>query len=80
MLYARGDKRKEKITRLVSKLKRGARAGGKQLLWSTARVAARAGGGVTRPCEEEPAGSVKRRAGELGARWRRKGGKGAAGG
>jgi hypothetical protein len=29
--------------------------------------------------EEEPAGSVKWRAGELGARWRRKSGEGAAG-
>jgi hypothetical protein len=25
-----------------------------------------AGSGATRPCEEEPAGSIKRRAGELG--------------
>jgi hypothetical protein len=33
--------------------------------------------GVTR--EEEPAGSVERRAGELGDRWRRKSGEGAAG-
>jgi hypothetical protein len=41
---------------------------------------ARAGGSATRLCEEEPAGSVKRRAGELGARWRRKSGEGAAGG
>jgi hypothetical protein len=30
--------------------------------------------------EEEPAGSIKWRAGELGAKWRRKSGEGAAGG
>jgi hypothetical protein len=34
--------------------------------WSTARVAARAGSGATRLCEEVPTGSVKRWAGELG--------------
>jgi hypothetical protein len=39
-----------------------------------------AGSGATRLREEEPAGSVKRRAGELGARWRRKSGEEAAGG
>jgi hypothetical protein len=44
------------------------------------RVAAQAASGVTRPREEEPAGSVERRAGELGSRWRRKSGEGAAGG
>jgi hypothetical protein len=38
------------------------------------RVAAQAGSGATRLCEEEPAGSVKRRTGELGARWCRKSG------
>jgi hypothetical protein len=43
-------------------------------------VAALAGGGVTRPREEKPAKSVKWRAGELAARWRRKSGEGAAGG
>jgi hypothetical protein len=31
-------------------------------------VAAQAGSGATRLCEEEPAGSVKQQAGELGAR------------
>jgi hypothetical protein len=41
---------------------------------------ARAGSGATRPREEEPVGSVKRRAGELGARWRRNSGEGADGG
>jgi hypothetical protein len=43
-------------------------------------VAARAGSGATRVREEELAGSVKRRAGVLGARWRMKSGEGAAGG
>jgi hypothetical protein len=62
----RGDGRKEKFTGRVPKLKRGGRAGGKQLLRSTARVAPQAGSGATRLREEEPAGSVKRRAGELG--------------
>jgi hypothetical protein len=47
--------------------------------WSTARVVAQAGSGATRLREEEPAGSVKRRTGELGARWHRKSGEGAAG-
>jgi hypothetical protein len=47
---------------------------------STARVVARAGNGATFPCEEEPAGLGERRAGELGAMWRRKSGEGAAGG
>jgi hypothetical protein len=41
-----------------------------------ARVAAWTVSGATRPCKEEPAGSVERRAGELGARWRRKSGEG----
>jgi hypothetical protein len=44
-----------------------------------ARVVARAGSGATRLREEEPAGSVKWRAGELGAWWRRKSGEGEAG-
>jgi hypothetical protein len=48
--------------------------------WLTARVAAWAGNGATRPCEEEPAGLGEWRAGELGARWRRKSSEGAAGG
>jgi hypothetical protein len=39
---------------------------------STAHVVARAGSGATRLREEEPAGSIKRRTGELGARWRSK--------
>jgi hypothetical protein len=43
-------------------------------------VAAQAGSVATRLREEEPAGSVKRWTGELGARWRRKSGEGAAGG
>jgi hypothetical protein len=43
-------------------------------------VAALAGGSATRPREEEPVGVFKRRASELGARWRRKSGEGAAGG
>jgi hypothetical protein len=43
-------------------------------------VVAQASSGVTRLREEEPAGSVKRQAGELGARWRSKSGEGAAGG
>jgi hypothetical protein len=43
-------------------------------------VVARAGSGTTRLREEEPAGSVERRVGELGNRWRRKSGEGAAGG
>jgi hypothetical protein len=38
------------------------------------------GSGATRLREEEPAGSVERRAGELGDRWCRKSGEGAAGG
>jgi hypothetical protein len=42
------------------------RAGGKQLLVVDGRVAAQAGSGTTRLREKEPAGSVKRRAGELG--------------
>jgi hypothetical protein len=46
----------------------------------TARVAAWACSGTTCPREEEPAGLGERRAGELGARWRRKSGEGAAGG
>jgi hypothetical protein len=77
---AQGDRRKEKFIGRVLKLKRGARAGTKQLL---AVDGARGGSGgrrPTRPREEELAGSVERRAGELGARWRRKNGKGAAGG
>jgi hypothetical protein len=41
---------------------------------------ARAGSGTTRLREEEPAGSVEQRAGELEARWHRKSGEGAAGG
>jgi hypothetical protein len=43
-------------------------------------VAAQAGSGATRLREEEPAGPVKRRAGDLGARWRKKSGERAAGG
>jgi hypothetical protein len=43
-------------------------------------VAARAGRGATCPREEEPAGLGERRAGELGAMWRRKSGEGAASG
>jgi hypothetical protein len=43
-------------------------------------VVARAGSGATRLREEEPAGLGERRAGELGARWRRTSGEGAAGG
>jgi hypothetical protein len=43
-------------------------------------VAALAGGGATRPREEEPAGLFKRRASKLGARWRRMSGEEAAGG
>jgi hypothetical protein len=39
-------------------------------------VAARAASGATCLREKDPAGSVKRRAGELGARWRRKSGEG----
>jgi hypothetical protein len=42
-------------------------------------MAAYAGSGAMRLREEEPAGSVERWAGELGARWRRKSGEGAAG-
>jgi hypothetical protein len=42
-------------------------------------MVARAGSGATRLREEELAGSVKRRVGELGARWCRKSGKGVAG-
>jgi hypothetical protein len=42
-------------------------------------VAARASSGATRPREEELAGLGERRAGELGTRWRRKSGEGAAG-
>jgi hypothetical protein len=58
-----------------------ARARAASSCWqSTARVAARAGSGATCPCEEEPAGLGERRAGELGARWRRKSGEGAASG
>jgi hypothetical protein len=43
-------------------------------------VAAQAGSGATHLREEWPAGLVKRRAGKLGARWRRKSGEAAAGG
>jgi hypothetical protein len=64
----------------VPKLKRGTWAGGKQLLAATTRVAARAGSVAMRPREEEPAGLFKRRACELGARWRRKSGEGVASG
>jgi hypothetical protein len=41
---------------------------------------AQAGSGAMRLREEEPAGSIKRQAGELGARWHRKSGEGAASG
>jgi hypothetical protein len=43
-------------------------------------MAARAGGSATRPREEELAGLFKRRASELGARWRSKSSEGVAGG
>jgi hypothetical protein len=43
-------------------------------------VTAQAGSGATRPREEELAGSVERWAGELGVRWHRKSGEGAASG
>jgi hypothetical protein len=43
-------------------------------------VPALAGGGATHPREEDPAGLFKQRVSELGARWRRKSGEGAAGG
>jgi hypothetical protein len=65
---ARGDRRKEKFTGHVPKLKRGMRACGKQLLVVDAHVAAQAGSGATRLREEELEGSVERRAGELGDR------------
>jgi hypothetical protein len=67
MWCVRGNKRKEMFTGRVPVLKRGARAGGKQLL-----AVDGARGGATRPLEEEPAGSITRRVGELAARWRRK--------
>jgi hypothetical protein len=54
--------------------------GSKQLLAVEARVAAQAGSGATRPREEEPAGLGEQLEGELGARWRRKSGEGAAAG
>jgi hypothetical protein len=65
----------------VRKPKRGARGqAASSCWWSTAHVVARAGSGATCPREEELAGLGERRASELRARWRRKSGKGAAGG
>jgi hypothetical protein len=60
---------------------KGARRRAASGCWrSMARVAARAGSGMTRPREEEPAGLGEWRAGELEARWRRKSGEGVVGG
>jgi hypothetical protein len=57
------------------------RAGGRQATAGGRRChTAQAGSGAMRLREEEPAGSVERRAGELGDRWRQKSGEGAAGG
>jgi hypothetical protein len=67
MWCVRGNGRKEMFTGHILALKRGARAGGKQLL-----AVDGVRGGATRPREEEPVGSIKRRVGELAARWRRK--------
>jgi hypothetical protein len=75
----RGIRRREKFIGHIPKPKRGAQAGTSSCWWS-ARVAARAGSGATCPREVEPAGLGERRAGELGARWRRKSSEGAAGG
>jgi hypothetical protein len=63
---ARGNRRREKFTGRIPNLKRGTRVGSKQLLAVDSARDGSAGGGATRPCEEEPAGLGKRRAGELG--------------
>jgi hypothetical protein len=76
-LHAR-EKKKGKIHWACSKAKKR-HAGGRQAATGGRQRAWRLGRAATRPREEEPAGSGKRPEGELGARWRRKSGKGAAG-
>jgi hypothetical protein len=80
MRCARGDRRKKKFTGRIPELKRGTRVGGKQLL--AVDGARGSSGGQCRNASARggASGVVKRRAGELGPRWRRKSCEGATGG